>query len=666
MAWHKKGDKYMSADFTPEKEDLKILTPFKMQVLTNFPYIEADFDALTNYQLLCKVVEYLNNVITNENEVTKQVTGLYNAYVSLQNYVNTYFDNLDLQPIVDNKLDEMAEDGTLADMIAEYIKMQGQLVYNNVNEMKNAENIQNGSFLKTYGFYSYNDGGGSLYKARAITNEDVIDNVSIIALHDNTLVAELIPDYNLNILQFGAINDGITNNTTIFNKAIEYCINKKLNLYIPQGTYLIDDDIIINNSINIIGENKNNTIIKQSVINKNIFIINQKYIKISNIQFLAPSDYTSSLVKITTDTFHIWSIIIDNCLFIGNNEKGNGIEINPNENLNYGLMNTIIENCDFHNLYSAIYINIKNDAWANCGNIKNCWQYDCVYGILFDENSKGIGYWNIVNFSGQCNNEISDTHIKNLKGSNIKIDTCILYDGGFGIDITPQALRTTIINCKTGYYPIRDLGYLTNIINDGEDIDGSYLELNETFIGNNIFTKSGSAEGQASLTASAGIPYCTLSTGAIANNYAVLDLNDQLIYGRNLQLRQNFGFYITDITNVKFHLGLELGLAGAFQGTFLRYDSSVDNKLHLVQKNGTTESLSEDIITLESGKWYDVQLIRDNYTDKVYLWLNNNFITSISNSLNYNAQPYFRIETLEATDKNILIRNVKCRTFHYN
>ena len=110
----------MSADFTPEKEDYKILEPFKMQVLTNFPYIEADFDALTNYELLCKIVEYLNAVIHNENEVTEQVTGLYNAYVSLQNYVNNYFDNLDVQEEINNKLDEMAEDGSLYNIISSY------------------------------------------------------------------------------------------------------------------------------------------------------------------------------------------------------------------------------------------------------------------------------------------------------------------------------------------------------------------------------------------------------------------------------------------------------------------------------------------------------------------------------------------------------------------
>ena len=30
-------------------------------------FIEKDFDALTDYGLLCKVVDYLNQVITNEN-----------------------------------------------------------------------------------------------------------------------------------------------------------------------------------------------------------------------------------------------------------------------------------------------------------------------------------------------------------------------------------------------------------------------------------------------------------------------------------------------------------------------------------------------------------------------------------------------------------------------
>ena len=165
----------MSADFTPNKEDIKVLPPFKMQVLTNFPYIEADFDALTNYQLLCKVVEYLNMVIHNENEVTTEVENLYNAYVALQNYVNNYFDNLNVQEEINNKLDEMAESGELADIIGQYLQLAGLLIYNTINDLKSADNVAVGSICKTLGFNSINDGGSSYYKIREIINTDVID-----------------------------------------------------------------------------------------------------------------------------------------------------------------------------------------------------------------------------------------------------------------------------------------------------------------------------------------------------------------------------------------------------------------------------------------------------------------------------------------------------------
>lgn len=97
------------------------LTPFKGWVLENFPFIEADFDCITNYQLICKLTEYLNNVISNQNQVQELGTELVTAYNELLNYVNTYFDNLDVQQEVNNKLDDMAQDGTLTDLIAGYV-----------------------------------------------------------------------------------------------------------------------------------------------------------------------------------------------------------------------------------------------------------------------------------------------------------------------------------------------------------------------------------------------------------------------------------------------------------------------------------------------------------------------------------------------------------------
>jgi hypothetical protein len=68
-------------------------------------------DSLSYYELLCKVVKYLNN--TNED-----VKLLGNSYLKLVEFVNGYFDNLDVTSEVNQKLDEMVESGELDDVIA--------------------------------------------------------------------------------------------------------------------------------------------------------------------------------------------------------------------------------------------------------------------------------------------------------------------------------------------------------------------------------------------------------------------------------------------------------------------------------------------------------------------------------------------------------------------
>ena len=93
------------------------LTPFKLFTLQNFPYIEADFDAITNYQLFCKVVEYLNEVIANENTVESIVQQQIDNINTLYNW----FLELDVQDEINNKLDEMTENGTLSSIISGYI-----------------------------------------------------------------------------------------------------------------------------------------------------------------------------------------------------------------------------------------------------------------------------------------------------------------------------------------------------------------------------------------------------------------------------------------------------------------------------------------------------------------------------------------------------------------
>lgn len=90
--------------------ELKHISPFKFQLLQSFPFIAEDFDQMTEYALFCKLVEKMNEVIGNENQV-----------VVLVNEMKNYFDTLDVQEEINNKLNDMAESGELAEIINQEI-----------------------------------------------------------------------------------------------------------------------------------------------------------------------------------------------------------------------------------------------------------------------------------------------------------------------------------------------------------------------------------------------------------------------------------------------------------------------------------------------------------------------------------------------------------------
>lgn len=178
------------------------LTPFKFFCLTNFPFIEEDFDALTYYELLCKVVEYLNKVIDTTNAIGTQTEDLTNAFNELKSYVDNYFTNLDVQEEINNKLDQMAESGELADLISQYLEIQAVIGFDTTSDLAQSTNLANGSITRTLGKNQYNDGYGAFYKIRNITSDDVIDNENIIKIqNNNTLIAEKMKDSQIIKLQ---------------------------------------------------------------------------------------------------------------------------------------------------------------------------------------------------------------------------------------------------------------------------------------------------------------------------------------------------------------------------------------------------------------------------------------------------------------------------------
>lgn len=238
------------------------LVLMNMKQLTNFPYIEKDFDALTDYELLCLVVKYLNDVIANQNEQNNSITRMYQSFLALQDYVNNtkdeledafnnlddyvsnYFANLDVQDEINNKLDEMLEDGVLEQIIEQFINSTALWVYDTVNDMKQATNLIDGSYAKTLGYYSVNDGGGSTYK---IT--DTVDNTIHQETLTNNLYASLIYDSEyIKPEQIGAYGNGINDDTT----AIQECLTKYKNTIFTK-IYKVTSQLTIQNGTKLVG-----------------------------------------------------------------------------------------------------------------------------------------------------------------------------------------------------------------------------------------------------------------------------------------------------------------------------------------------------------------------------------------------------------------------------
>lgn len=110
------------ADFTPTWTDWTDPGPFRFWAQKVLPLVYDD--SLSYYEVLCKLVAYLNTTIQNVAALGGNVEGLRDAYTQLQQFVNDYFDNLDVQQEINTKLDNMAETGALTTLIQPFIDIQ--------------------------------------------------------------------------------------------------------------------------------------------------------------------------------------------------------------------------------------------------------------------------------------------------------------------------------------------------------------------------------------------------------------------------------------------------------------------------------------------------------------------------------------------------------------
>ncbi len=382
----------------------KGISPFKHLCVTIGNLPSSYVDSLSYYECLMYLISHLD-------EITEATTELQEKYIELKNYVDTYFDNLDVQEEINNKLDEMAESGQLADIIALYLNANCILAYNTVADLGAAENLNDGSFARTYGKLTYNDGYGAYYKIRPVTTSDVIDGDNIVAITaEPTLIAEKIPNSYIGDLSsldttskvvVGAINeikedfDTYVENT---NEEIE-SINAKLDItynydivvasdgtgdytsltqavtnasngdkiFVKKGTYNNEVVNAVGKKLYIVGEDKDETIIQNSYDDYSRPPLNIGKGFIKNLSFKQNSNTGSQgshayATHIDNNDLANNDLTFINCSFYSHSSSAVGIGTRNNGILKFKECDFYSDSADSSNYIGAFFIHNATDV----------------------------------------------------------------------------------------------------------------------------------------------------------------------------------------------------------------------------------------------------------------------------------------------------------------
>ena len=174
---------------TNELIDVKTLKPFKRFIMTIGNLPTSYLESMTYGEMLMWFCNYLQETVIP----TVNNNGL--AVEELQNFVTEYFDNLDVTEEIENKLDEMASDGTLTNLIKNYCDPLINAQNTEISNIRNiVTNVASGSPLiasstsgmtdtsriyvnTTDGKWYYYDGDsweiGGTYQSSGISNKSI-------------------------------------------------------------------------------------------------------------------------------------------------------------------------------------------------------------------------------------------------------------------------------------------------------------------------------------------------------------------------------------------------------------------------------------------------------------------------------------------------------------
>ena len=175
-----------------------------------FPY--SNFHDLNLDWIIREVKKAIDGFKALSDKTDDFETTLNNAL----EYINNYFENLDVQEEINNKLEEMKENGELSDIIAAFLKAPTS--YLNVDAMKTDSAIVNNSVAITASYQGINTDGACLYWIHKPKQFDFEIPVS------NGLYAYPCPIGTPTLKEFGATNASSSIDTSL-TSLINYASN---------------------------------------------------------------------------------------------------------------------------------------------------------------------------------------------------------------------------------------------------------------------------------------------------------------------------------------------------------------------------------------------------------------------------------------------------------
>lgn len=422
-----------------------IESPFRRFVTTIGVFPTAFTDAMTYYECLAYLVKYIEDtVIPAVNENAEALEELQQYYAQLKSYIDNYFANLDVQDEINNKLDQMAEDGTLQEIITTYIQANVTWTFDSVADMKNATNLVAGSYAQTLGYYNKNDGGGAIYY---IT--DTADTNEIQETIGSTLYATLSnvkTEGYIDLRWLGADNSGVNDSADELEQALLYSNEHYLTPIKVVGKFLIGRTISLVGSVSIFGMHVPGTarfFIQQTGTDYTLGNISQ-FILANNITAIKLKGIGNQSTNITTSNIYIKNIDITE---VNNSKTSTFLDVNAwggpsrpnviNSVEGHGI-NTFLSSVETATFSTSIMnLDMGSCNFWNCGTILNFPAQDPTYDGLMTlylhdsilEQSKNII---LETLCVQCN--ISRNLFENLTNTStlkIKDSSSLIFDGNY-------------------------------------------------------------------------------------------------------------------------------------------------------------------------------------------------------------------------------------------